>query len=231
MNPLRNRSLVTGLVGAVVVSAASISIASRNDSPAIDAQVVEQTAKYASWECVSDRLGWAAMLCNPPTHIESDWSPLMSKSEDEDTHGRKMYHLFAKDSDAYRAIGTVHHASGTAVATPPQPVGQIIVKESWYPIEIAAGDVEWSPENESGTKVAGPEFIARDGQWYKKGSKGPLFVMMKTGEIDTPNTDRGWIYATLTPDGGEVTAAGLIASCMECHAEAPHDRLFGLRNH
>lgn len=45
----------------------------------------------------------------------------------------------------------------------------------------------------------------------------------------TPNTDDGWVYATLTPDGKAVTASGRIASCTECHTKAPHERLFGMR--
>jgi hypothetical protein len=35
------------------------------------------------------------------------------------------------------------------------------------------------------------------------------------------------VYATVGPDK-QVTAAGRIASCMECHVDAPHGRLFGL---
>jgi hypothetical protein len=31
----------------------------------------------------------------------------------------------------------------------------------------------------------------------------------------------------VTPDGKQVTSAGRVASCLECHRRAPHDRLFG----
>jgi len=55
--------------------------------------------------------------------------------------------------------------------------------------------------------------------------KGPLFMMIKTGDADS---DAGWIYATTTPDGTTVTSAGKIASCMECHQGAKRDRMFGL---
>jgi hypothetical protein len=47
-------------------------------------------------------------------------------------------------------------------------------------------------------------------------------------DAKTPGTDEGWVYGTVTPDGKDVTCAGRVASCMGCHADAPHDRLFGL---
>ena len=50
---------------------------------------------------------------------------------------------------------------------------------------------------------------------------GPLFIMLKSGG--------DWTYATLTPDGKEVTAWGRLASCIECHeSESTRDRMFGL---
>ena len=56
-------------------------------------------------------------------------------------------------------------------------------------------------------------------------SRGPLFIMMKTGE---PDSDDGWIYATATPDGKTITAAGKLESCMECHRSKTRDRMFGM---
>jgi hypothetical protein len=44
----------------------------------------------------------------------------------------------------------------------------------------------------------------------------------------TPDTDEGWIYATVSA-AGQVTAAGRVASCMGCHeTSATHERLFGV---
>jgi hypothetical protein len=45
---------------------------------------------------------------------------------------------------------------------------------------------------------------------------------------ETPDTDEGWVYGTVTGDGAAVISGGRLASCMSCHLEAPHDRLFGL---
>jgi hypothetical protein len=48
----------------------------------------------------------------------------------------------------------------------------------------------------------------------------------------TPGTDRGWVYAVATANGERITSAGRIASCMKCHEQAEHDRVFGpKRNH
>jgi hypothetical protein len=57
--------------------------------------------------------------------------------------------------------------------------------------------------------------------------KGELFIMYKL-DPSTPDTDEGWIYGTVTADGTKVISGGRVASCMSCHLEAPHDRLFGL---
>jgi hypothetical protein len=41
----------------------------------------------------------------------------------------------------------------------------------------------------------------------------------------------GWTYATVTPDGKEVTARGRLASSIECHeSKSTHDRMFGLQS-
>jgi hypothetical protein len=101
-----------------------------------------------------------------------------------------LYYLYARNREAYRLIHEL-----------PQPVGQVIVKESWIP---AATSTFAKPAT---------------------GARGPLFLMMKTGE---PDSDDGWIYATATPDGKSITSWGKLASCMECHQSAKHDRLFGL---
>jgi len=46
---------------------------------------------------------------------------------------------------------------------------------------------------------------------------------------DTPGTDDGFVYGTVTPDNKRVTSAGRVARCMGCHDNAPHERLFGLK--
>ena len=52
------------------------------------------------------------------------------------------------------------------------------------------------------------------------GRPADLFVMVRGDE---------WIYGTVSPDG-KITSAGQVESCIGCHVEAPHDRLFGIRS-
>lgn len=143
---------------------------------------------YRSFGQVDNASRWAPTDCQPPPPAQT--APRLSASRDAQTHGRKLYYLFAKDRASYL------HARELA-----QPIGQVVVKESWIPAE--------------GSTPAHPA----------AGIRGPLFVMLKTGEADS---DGGWIYATLTPDGSRVTASGKLVSCMECHRSARFDRLFGL---
>jgi hypothetical protein len=66
----------------------------------------------------------------------------------------------------------------------------------------------------------------RSGHTWTPGKRAGLYVMLRVGE-DRPGSDAGWVYATTTPEG-RVTAAGKIASCVNCHRLAKNERLFGL---
>lgn len=141
------------------------------------------------------------MMCTVPPP-----SPVLSASKDEGAHGRKLYYLYVKDDAAYESLG----AGGSS-----QKVGQALVKESYYPIEVGKGEeAGWVAESK--------------GRYYRLGQLYALFVMLKL-DPKTPGTDNGWVYATLSPDGKEITAQGRIESCMSCHEDAAHDRLFGPR--
>jgi hypothetical protein len=146
--------------------------------------VVRAGGEYRSYSQVYTGPKVAPTLCDSPMP-----KPNLSTSRDPETHGRKLYYLFAKDHGAY-----LRSKDGV------QPVGQVIVKEAWFPRPGA------------------------DAKSRATGEKGPLFLMVKTGE---PNSDEGWIYATTSPDGKTVTSSGKLASCMECHQKAKDDRLFG----
>ena len=58
-------------------------------------------------------------------------------------------------------------------------------------------------------------------------TRSDLFIMFKL-DPKTPQTDNGWVYGTVSADAKNVTSAGRVKSCMDCHTEAKHDRLFGL---
>lgn len=155
---------------------------------------------------VSRAAAWAPQLCRAPPDV-------FSKSQDVATHGRKMYYLYAMQADAYLAL-----ADEVAAPAAETPLGQALVKETWIPTPV---EVLTEAERRSYTPVIGPdlrEYVFRE--------PGPVFVMLKAGG-DQDWTDDGWVYATLSPDGSTVSASGRLESCMKCHVEAPHDRLFG----
>ncbi|MBI3854534.1 MAG: cytochrome P460 family protein [Planctomycetes bacterium] len=154
--------------------------------PPMNPQVESAALDYASFGKVDDLVRRAPTLCDAPPPPP----PRISASRDPETHGRKLYYLYAKKQDEYRSFREL-----------PQPLGQILVKESWTPA--------------ANSTLAHP--VTKD--------RGPLFLMIKTGEADS---DAGWIYATATPGGTMITSWGKLASCTECHQRAKNDRVFGL---
>jgi hypothetical protein len=193
-------------------------------------ELLKIAADYKSWGRVDDEMRWAPWLCRTPNpglaHV--------SASKDEQTHGQKLYSLFARQRDDY-----VKLAKGKTVA-----VGQAIVKQSWLPDEIT------DPKERPGKQIDGVKVVltpapdAKDRQlghlgdhfypyvWkgekvFKATQRAELFIMMKLAP-GTPGTDAGWVYATATPDGKKITSVGKVASCMRCHVDPKRDRLFGL---
>jgi hypothetical protein len=131
------------------------------------------------------------------------------------------------------------------------PVGQVIVKESWVPVAVTDEEKRADPQAypsrsgkgitstmpgpgehfgllDYGTEIVPYAYNSKEQKYYKADKKADLFIMFKV-DPQTPETDQGWVYGTVTADGQKVTAMGKIASCMNCHQQAPHDRLFGLK--
>jgi hypothetical protein len=112
-----------------------------------------------------------------------------------------------------------------------------VVKEAWAPEEITddggkLGPVTRRVKVRVGDRLVEHEdqflpYARREGHLYHAREKAGLFVMFKV-DPGTPDTDEGWVYGTVTADGREVTSAGRVGSCLGCHQQAPHDRLFGL---
>jgi hypothetical protein len=94
-----------------------------------------------------------------------------------------------------------------------------MVKEAFAPVEMKAD--ERDADLPDGLRPA-----LRDGKRWKPGEAKGLFVMFRL-DPTTPGTDDGWVYGTVDPKGA-VTEVGRIASCLKCHVEATHGRLFGL---
>jgi hypothetical protein len=159
---------------------------------------------------------------------------MYSHSADSETHGQKLYSLFVKRKpDGF--------PGGSYVVKPLNPVGQVIVKETWIPepvkdvkVTFLAGSKNqtFTCKREDGSEISQEikgDFLpygTKGDRSYYTSKKGPLFIMMKL-EPAAPGTDIGWVYGVVSSDGKEVQGAGRIASCMSCHKDAPHDRLFG----
>lgn len=157
----------------------------QTNNPQFHKVLLDIAAKYQSYGKVDDMAKWAPWLCAAPPPPPK---ARLSDSKDSDTHGRKLYFLFAANRNEYVAKKT------------PQ-VGQAIVKESWHP------DSSNPPKPEK---------------------QSDLFIMTKLDQA-IKDTDEGWIYGTVTPDGKTVTSSGRVESCMKCHIQAKNDRLFGLK--
>ncbi len=200
-----------------VVSACSVSgdrfgARSSNDRVAAEFALEEEfvprlreiAEEYSDWTRLGDAPLVAPTSCiGPPPP-----APLLSESRDYGTHGRKLYFLYARDVAAYRTWKESD-----------QPVGQAFVKQSFEPVIVAPESEEFME-----LKYQGKATLRR-AQGWKLGEERDLFVMYKLAP-DTPNTDAGWVYGTVTPDG-EVTSAGRVANCMGCHVDADRDRMFG----
>lgn len=180
-----------------------------------DAALLDIARDYPHWPRVSDSANFAPTDCRVPAPS----GVLRSRSGDEDTHGRKLYFLFAKQPNDYRFLAD------------PSPVGQAIVKQSWSAVEVPATSVPQLPRTGPMDRAVPAEYRAErrdDGDhWFRTGEQRELFVMLKLDPA-TPGTDEGWVYATVAADGSRVLASGRLPSCMKCHAEDTTDRLFGM---
>ena len=177
---------------------------------AFAAAAVQIAADYTAWGRVDDELRWAPWLCRIP--LPGIVRP--SDSNGATTHGQKLYSVFAKNHDAYPAG--------------PQD-GQVVVKQSWTAELVTSPDAAFSPASARFEPDAGDHFYGYaqgDGGVYRAGQLAGLYIMFRLDPA-TPDTDEGWVYATITADG-QVTAAGRVASCMGCHEVATHERLFGV---
>jgi hypothetical protein len=205
--------LLIGLCG-VLAASDEKPAASAENNPQFHSKLLEIAKSYSSFGRVDDEARWAPWLCRTPNPSVARFS----ESKDEQTHGQKLYFLFAKERHAY-VLNT-------------DAAEQIVVKESWVPKKASlekkreAESVDFIKDGKRTTDFYVP-FAEKDGEAFHAETKSALFIMYKL-DAATPGTDHGWVYGTVSPDGKQVTAAGTVSSCMKCHEEAPHGRLFGL---
>jgi hypothetical protein len=215
------RLLVLAGLGGLALLASAMLAAPVTPEPGkpFEKELLRVAKDYKAWGRVDDEMRWAPFLCRMP----EPGKPQFSASKDADTHGQKLYSLFAKDRNAYLQLGEKKAAA----------VGQVVVKESWVPEEVTdrkAADL--GPKDVitggPGSLVAGDHFfpyLGKGGKLFKASKLAGLFVMLKL-DPKTEGTDTGWVYGTIGADLKTVTAAGKVETCMKCHESAKYDRLF-----
>ena len=179
------------------------------NNPAFHGRLRELAAAYPSYQRVDDELHWAPYLCRQPEPSH----PRRSASMNLDTHGRKLYYVFAKDRDAYLS----RNAKTPAIS------GQVVIKEAWEVAEVPATTTY-------DATVSPVRYLREDGKLFFAKQITSLFIMYRTAAA-TPDTDNGWVYGTISADGQTITSSGRVQSCMGCHVKAPHERLFGIDYH
>jgi hypothetical protein len=172
---------------------------------------------YKTWGRVDDELRWAPFLCRMPLPAQARVSAAADGG-----HARKLYSVLAKDHAHYPML-----QAGSPIA---QPVGQIIVKESFYPEPFEQRPIPpavlFGPNQDPSTADHFVPYVRDGDKVYRAVRPAGIYVLAKLPPT-TAGTDAGWIYGTVTPEG-EVTSAGSVASCMGCHVDAKHERAFGL---
>jgi hypothetical protein len=185
--------------------------ATEETQPEFHAQLLEIAANYQALGRFDELLRFGPPPCSAPLDGEEQTPRKpepsrvrFSKSNDADTHGKKLYYLYVKDQKSYGYVSKK------------QDVGQVVVKEAWTP--VLANDARGA------TVALDPD----DKKHYRAGEKLGLFIMAKL-DPETPNTDEGWVYGTVSADGKRVTSAGRVESCMACHqGDKTTDRMFGV---
>ncbi|MEZ6016104.1 MAG: hypothetical protein R3F49_13375 [Planctomycetota bacterium] len=178
------------------------------------ATVAAVAADYGRWGRLEAVLHVAPTDCRAPlspgraaSTTRAMWSAGPEAATEDGApsgHGKKLYSLYARDPAAYRGV-----ASGA-----PQR-DQVIVKATMRAVPYVMPGPGSLPSH----------VVQTEEGLFVPGEASGLFMMIRaTGPEEG---EAAWRYATVSPEG-EITAAGRIASCVRCHAEAPHGGLFGL---
>jgi hypothetical protein len=220
MMALRTSALPAVLVASLLAGCSRVPApapAEHRGEPPFAGEVRAAALAYQEWDRVSDHAHRAPTDCL----IRPASGAVRSTSEDQETHGQKLYFLYAKDGRAYEDHGFL--AREDALMAP----GQVLVKESWTAVEVPRGEVPALVPSRPGDPIHPPEYAVAGERAWRTADRAGLFIMLKL-DPSTPGTDAGWVYATTSPDGSEVLEAGRIERCMACHVEGTRDRLFGL---
>jgi hypothetical protein len=191
--------------------------------PALAETIRTAAAPYLKWTRVDEKPNIAPSLCRMPMGDDYGKASHIRMSDAvESPHDKKLYFLYASAKWDYLALA--HEPRRIAT-------GFTIVKESFHAVPKPVAPVK--PQEPYTFMSEGPPapvtFVETEtGKRLYAGAASGLYVMTKIGPAHTPGTDVGWIYGTIAANG-TVTSAGRVTSCMGCHENASHDRLFGLQ--
>jgi hypothetical protein len=156
---------------------------------------------------------WTIQLCTPQArndtefiHFKFDSLQFSDANQALSPHGDQLYKLYVKDMAAYLDI-----EAG-------QPIGQVLVKETW--------NVEEVPLYKR-TEVGAVQSM-KDSLWYRPSTLSKLFIMYK--EEPSVENDEGWVYGIVDVENGgapQILDKGNISSCIACHRGTKYDRMFG----
>ena len=165
----------------------------------------------------SSKYKWTIALCirlqnqDGGFHTKED-STFFSKADQTiSLHGNKLYRLFIKDYASY----IQNRPAG-------QPLGQVIVKETWNVKEISFDSLNTTVQQIRSQN---------DGKWYTPTTASELFIMYK--EKAKPGNDKGWNYGTYSLENPNEKPLLLndakLSSCIGCHQKTKYDRIFGVK--
>lgn len=198
---------------------------SKPDSPfAREYVILDIAGRYGGFHLASPWPEWTIASCRAVLPGEVTGVP--SRSDDQRTHGDKLYKLWVSDNDAYMRLCNFnakrHSSEPLDKTTKPlttSPIGQTLVKETFAAIKVPASE-------EPKPNPYRRDLIVDGDKAFRQGAPAELFIMTKV-DPKTPDTDNGWIYAVVSTDRKTVLRSGRIESCMACHEQTTRDRLYG----
>jgi hypothetical protein len=160
-------------------------------------RLLQIAEEYQSYGTADRKLHVGPYLCRLVKNVDYPL-PRFSASGDGETHGMKLYVVYAKQVWKARSPGYVH---GSYISFPDKtaPVGQVIVKQSWIPEEVPEGKAAAFPELPVSRGMPS-RFVKQDGKRYRATRQAELFVMFKLDPA-TPGTDNGWVNGNVSADG------------------------------
>jgi hypothetical protein len=200
--------------------AADIAAAAGADDPALAARLALIVLDYRNWtprpapQAATSPFGpGASRAPAPPTtpgfggprpHVSRAAASAVAP-ELGPTHAEQLFFVYARNPAAYRGVGS--EASQR---------DQVVVLETRAAVPFVMPGPGRAPN----------DVVTLGGQAVQPGATERLFVMMH--DLTDESGESHWTYGVVLPDG-TVVQAGRIASCIVCHADAPHGGLFGVR--